>query len=261
MCDEQTDWRNDFSKIKTQHSKTAIVELLRKFLGDFETKRDLKNESNRICIECITKIDEYDWTCVLMLNREKELRKILLRTEKLYAERKLSGISGNGENHNSSAIDSESEWADPECGGIREPKIEIEEIETNSGNSLNEFTNQPENELIKNSDSDGDFDAPNDDEYDDDDDSENDNNSDDGDYDPPTSLGTDQSKRQRSSKRTYQKMVDNSIGEDEAEGKGKRGRKKGQKNSGLRFSAKCSECEQEFKSANSFMVNCVFCVS
>lgn len=271
VCDKQTDWRNNFSKIKTQHSKTAIVELLEKFLGNFKTKRDLKNKSNRICIECITKIDEYDWTCVLMLNREKEIRKILLRTEKLYAERNVSGFSGNAHNHNSFTIDSESEWAKSMCGGIQEPKIEIKEIETNTNsesNSLNEFTNQSEKVTIKDCNSDEDFEEPNDDDDEDydDDDSEHDNNSGDGDYDPPkAALETEPSKRQRRSTRTCQKMIDNSIepsaSNDESEKKSKRGRKKGQKNSGMRFSAKCSECEQEFKSANSYMVKIIFIYS
>lgn len=218
VCDAETDWRNDFSKIKSQHSQTPIVELLQRFIGDFKTQRNLRNESNRICIECITKIDEYDWTCVLMIERENELRNLLLNTEKLYKQ-----------NDNNDESDFEWKYNDDAMQDELVPKIEIEEFEPS-----NEFTTESNEVLIEENDSDFDYNSPNDSE---------------DEYIPIKQI---QEKRERKKKASKTVTETKSTAN---ERKSKRGRKKGVKMRSHNFHAKCLDCGLEFHRSIDYTVS------
>ncbi|XP_055305990.1 zinc finger protein draculin-like [Sitodiplosis mosellana] len=83
VCNEQTDnWRRNFTELKSQHSNTPIVDLLKRFLDDFESQRNIESESNCICAKCLNRIDDYDCMCVLCAERETELKELLWATEK-----------------------------------------------------------------------------------------------------------------------------------------------------------------------------------
>ena len=88
VCNEPTDnWRRNFTELKSQHSNMPIVDLLKRFLDDFETQRNIDDESNCICAKCLNRIDDYDCMCVLCAEREKELKELLRATEKSHIHR------------------------------------------------------------------------------------------------------------------------------------------------------------------------------
>lgn len=82
VCNQEShDWRRNFTEIKSQHTQTSISEFIRKFLGDSGSLRDIDNESNCICVECLLEIDEYDRLTQQVIEQETKLRNLLLATE------------------------------------------------------------------------------------------------------------------------------------------------------------------------------------
>lgn len=77
-------WRQNLSKLTLNHSKTTISNLLRKFLCDFQSRRNVDDDTNCICVECFDAIDEYDWLSTTAKMKEQELRNVLLKTEMLF---------------------------------------------------------------------------------------------------------------------------------------------------------------------------------
>lgn len=85
LCNAKTvDWRCNLSEITSQHSKTVLCIFIKNFLGDFESTRKIENERNCICVACLNRIDEYDWLCETVKQKEQEMRDILMRTELFY---------------------------------------------------------------------------------------------------------------------------------------------------------------------------------
>lgn len=83
------DWRNELDGLKSQHSSTFITDFIKKILGDFETKRNVDDQSNCICVDCLNRFEEYDWTCTMAKQYEKELYDLLVHTESLcFTEKK-----------------------------------------------------------------------------------------------------------------------------------------------------------------------------
>lgn len=83
VCNKKTkDWRQNFNEIKSKHSGTSIKVFIEKLLNDFLSQRNLDDETNCICSMCLSLIYAYDWTCMKVIEQEKELRLILLTTEK-----------------------------------------------------------------------------------------------------------------------------------------------------------------------------------
>lgn len=86
ICNTKTeDWQNNVYQLKSQHSTTLIIEFIQKLIGDFASHRTIEKDEDIICDQCLNKIEEYDWTCVMAERFEKELRELLLKTEALYA--------------------------------------------------------------------------------------------------------------------------------------------------------------------------------
>lgn len=71
----------NLTKYKSQHSKTPISDFIRKFLGDFESSRNIDDESNCICSKCLIQVIEYDLTTQKAIEQEKALRELLISTE------------------------------------------------------------------------------------------------------------------------------------------------------------------------------------
>lgn len=75
------DWRRNLFEVKSQHSGSPIAFFVNKFLGECQSHRSVSEESNCICVECLQKIEEYDWLCTMAKRFESELREVLLKTE------------------------------------------------------------------------------------------------------------------------------------------------------------------------------------
>lgn len=76
----------NFVHIHTNHTKTRLSDLLKRFLGDFESSRNIENDSNSICDECLQKIDDYDCINFEAIQHEANLRALLLSTEAKFLE-------------------------------------------------------------------------------------------------------------------------------------------------------------------------------
>lgn len=84
VCHVKTDdWRNDLRGLRSQHSSTYVTDFIKKILGDFNTKRNVDDETNCICADCLNRFEEYDWTCTMAKQYEKELYDLLIKTEEL----------------------------------------------------------------------------------------------------------------------------------------------------------------------------------
>lgn len=91
VCHMKTDdWRNELHGLKSQHSRTHVTDFIKKILGDFETKRNIDDTSNCICVDCLNRFEEYDWTCTMVKQYEKELYDLLVHTESLCSVEKSS---------------------------------------------------------------------------------------------------------------------------------------------------------------------------
>lgn len=84
VCNIKTDdWRSNLIGLKSQHSDTLVTDFIKRFLGDFKSMRSINDEENCICSECLNKIEEYDWTCLLAKRYEKEMYEVLVQTEQV----------------------------------------------------------------------------------------------------------------------------------------------------------------------------------
>lgn len=99
VCHMKTDdWRNELHGLKSQHSSTYVTDFIKKILGDFETKRNVDDQSNCICVDCLNRFEEYDWTCTMAKQYEKELYDLLVHTESLcFTEKKIDMPVGDTE--------------------------------------------------------------------------------------------------------------------------------------------------------------------
>lgn len=87
-------WRQNLSKLKMSHSKMTIKNLLKRFLVDFKSERDIDHKLNRICVECSDAIDEYDRLRTTAKTKELELKTLFLTTE-MFIKHKKDEIVGN----------------------------------------------------------------------------------------------------------------------------------------------------------------------
>lgn len=82
LCNKETiDFQSNFARIRSKHSNTPIREFIVKFLDGFESERNLDNETNAICIECLDQISVYDRLNIKATQQELMLRILLLETE------------------------------------------------------------------------------------------------------------------------------------------------------------------------------------
>lgn len=72
------------SGLKSQHSKKTCIDIFNEMLSGFLPQRKLQTESNcSICTNCFNLIEDYDFHCISVEARKKELRQMLVRTEVL----------------------------------------------------------------------------------------------------------------------------------------------------------------------------------
>lgn len=93
VCHVKTDdWRNELRGLRSQHSCTFVTDFIRKILGDYNSKRDIDDVENCICADCLNRFEEYDWTCTMAKQYEKELYDLLVKTEELCCSEVKSGV-------------------------------------------------------------------------------------------------------------------------------------------------------------------------
>lgn len=82
LCNSETeDFCENFSQINSKHTQTPIVEYIIQFLGDFISKRNVYDEANCMCMECVSRIHAYDWSVLKAKEQEKVLSNLLMETE------------------------------------------------------------------------------------------------------------------------------------------------------------------------------------
>lgn len=82
VCDIKTDeWRCALSGLVSQHSNTPVTVLIRTVLGVFQTTRNIDDELNCICADCLRRIEDCDWQRQAAQRCERELYELLVRTE------------------------------------------------------------------------------------------------------------------------------------------------------------------------------------
>lgn len=85
ICNKRLhEWHQNLTEIKLNHSKSTISRLLKKFLRDVQSQRDVDDSSNCICTECLDAFNEYDWMHMTARKKEKELRILFLTTESMF---------------------------------------------------------------------------------------------------------------------------------------------------------------------------------
>lgn len=84
VCHVKTDdWRNELQGLRSQHSSSFVTDFIKIILGDFNLMKNIDDESNCICADCLNRFEEYDWTCTMARQYEKELYDLLVKTESL----------------------------------------------------------------------------------------------------------------------------------------------------------------------------------
>lgn len=105
VCSIKTDeWRSGLHGLVSQHSNTLITVLIRTILGTFQSNRDIDDELNCICPDCLSRIEDCDWQRIAAQRCERELYELLVRTEKravldtaaLGGGRRLEGAQASG---------------------------------------------------------------------------------------------------------------------------------------------------------------------
>ena len=87
ICNQESaEWCRNFTEITCEHTQTPIADYIRQFLGDFHSTRNIEDEFNHICAECLQQIDDYDWMKQQANEQEAKLCILLLKTEAKFSE-------------------------------------------------------------------------------------------------------------------------------------------------------------------------------
>lgn len=85
LCNEKsTEWRTNFVKLHSKYTKTLYRDIFKRFLSEYSTQRNLDDASNQICLQCVTKIDDYDLILSTAAKKEIDLRNLLINTEQMF---------------------------------------------------------------------------------------------------------------------------------------------------------------------------------
>lgn len=78
------DCEGNIDRLKSQHSETPIVEIIKKFYRDLTPRRIIADETNFICVECIIRINEYDFACETVQRIENDFHNLLVKGETIW---------------------------------------------------------------------------------------------------------------------------------------------------------------------------------
>lgn len=86
LCNKETHvWHQNLLHLKLHHSNISICTFFKKFLKNLESHRNVENQLNCICEECYDEIQVYDAMRMMVVQKENELRNLLLATEQSFA--------------------------------------------------------------------------------------------------------------------------------------------------------------------------------
>lgn len=109
LCNERTPLipsNQNFIQLRTVHTKTSFSDLFKRFLGDFQSSRNVDDSTNCICQTCSKHIENYDRACQQASDYEIKLRALLLSTETKLCE-------------NDDQIDHDNEQMDGDFHGVQ----------------------------------------------------------------------------------------------------------------------------------------------
>lgn len=132
---ESADFRRNFAKTRTQCTNTPISRLIRIFLGDFESVRNVDDESNCICVECLQQFDNYDRICQHAVEQKTKLRDLLWSSEAKIIEMKEAVL--NETNEDTEIDQFEANSSNNSNIEIIEPMSPMESV-SNSNRNLND---------------------------------------------------------------------------------------------------------------------------
>lgn len=78
------DCEGNIDQLKSQHSETPIVEIIKKFYRDLAPRRIIADETNFICVDCIIRINEYDYACEMAQRIENDFYDLLVKGENIW---------------------------------------------------------------------------------------------------------------------------------------------------------------------------------
>lgn len=74
----------NIDQLKCQHSGIPIVEIIKKFYRNLTPRRIIADETNFICVECIIRINEYDYAFETMQRIENDFHDLLVKGEHIW---------------------------------------------------------------------------------------------------------------------------------------------------------------------------------
>ncbi|XP_031631912.1 gastrula zinc finger protein XlCGF26.1-like [Contarinia nasturtii] len=82
LCNKEgNNWPKNLCEIKSKHSNTPVSVFIEKFLKDFVSQRNINDESNCLCSDCLSEVYSYDWMTLKLKEQETKLRALLLKSE------------------------------------------------------------------------------------------------------------------------------------------------------------------------------------
>lgn len=89
LCNQKVEYKcHNIKETLSKHSSKPIIEFIEKFLQDFESQRDINDETNGVCSGCLCRILSYDWMCLKINDEERDLKRTLIRTENDFIAKK-----------------------------------------------------------------------------------------------------------------------------------------------------------------------------
>lgn len=85
LCNQgSNECEGNIDQLKSQHSGMPIVEIIKKFYRDLTPRRIIADETNFICVECIIRINEYDYACEMAQRIENDFYDLLVKGENIW---------------------------------------------------------------------------------------------------------------------------------------------------------------------------------
>lgn len=147
ICNNMTtDFCTNMFELKSQHSNTRICEYLKKFLGNFESLRNADSELNCACSDCLNRIDEYDWACVMSARFEQELIETLLNAERAQSNKAAETKKNDVDCKQKSANEYCVQLSDTEetFRSLESDKKLDSDVETNNDRSIDDGNDDPD---------------------------------------------------------------------------------------------------------------------
>lgn len=81
--------QQNLTEIRSKHSEKRVCDFSKQLMRDVMTIRNVEDESNCICGDCLKDVFVSDWACVEAATKEKKLIKLLLMTENSLSENRV----------------------------------------------------------------------------------------------------------------------------------------------------------------------------